>query len=54
MDGTFKCCPRFFTQMFTIHVLKNGYYIPIIFCLFLNKSYETDIYTVNKINSLLN
>jgi len=54
MDGTFKFCPRFFTQMFTIHILKNGHYIPIIFCLFLNKSYETYVYTFNKINSLLN
>lgn len=54
MDGTFKFCPRFFTQMFTIHILKNGHYIPIIFCLLLNKSYETYVYTFNKINNLLN
>lgn len=43
-----KCYLRFFTQMFTIQILKNGHFIPIIFCLLLNKSYETYVYTFHK------
>jgi len=31
MDGTFKYCPQYFLQMFTIHGLKNGHYILLIF-----------------------
>lgn len=46
MDGTFKYCPRFFLQMFTIHGLKNGHYIPLIFCLLPDKSIETYTYTL--------
>lgn len=56
MDGTFKYCPRFFLQMFTIHGLKNGHYIPLIFCLLPDKSFETYLFTlryiVNKCNLL--
>jgi len=56
MDGTFKYCPRFFLQMFTIHELKNGHYNPLIFCLLPDKSIETYSYTfrsiVNRCNLL--
>lgn len=38
VDGTFEYCPRFFTQLFTILGLKNGYYIPLVFCLLPNKT----------------
>jgi len=44
MDGIFKYSARFFTQMFTIHGLKSGNYISIIFCLLPNKTAETYIY----------
>lgn len=37
VDGTFEYCPRFFTQLFTIHGLKNGHYIPLVFCLLEDK-----------------
>jgi len=33
MDGTFKYAASFFMQMFTIHGIKNGHYIPLVFCL---------------------
>lgn len=31
VDGTFKYCPKLFYQLFTIHGLSNGYYIPLVF-----------------------
>lgn len=56
MDGTFKYSARFFTRMFTIYGLKNGNYIPWIFCLLPNKNTETYIHTfrliLQKFNSL--
>jgi len=45
MDGTFKYSAHFFTQMFTIHGLKNGNYIPYIFCLLPKKTTKTYIHT---------
>ncbi|KAE9525471.1 hypothetical protein AGLY_014271 [Aphis glycines] len=41
VDGTFEYCPKYFTQLFTIHSLKNNFYVSLVFCLFKNKSYET-------------
>ena len=43
VDGTFKCCTKFFLQMFTIHILKNGWYAPLVFCLLPNKNKESYI-----------
>jgi hypothetical protein len=40
MNGTFKCCPKFFTQLYTIHGFKNGNYIPLVFMLLPGKSEE--------------
>ena len=37
-DGTFKCCPKFFTQLYTIHGSKNGHYLQLGYCLLPNKS----------------
>jgi hypothetical protein len=36
-DDTFNYCPTFFYQMFTIHVLHNAYYLPLIYCFLLDK-----------------
>ncbi len=41
VDGTFKCCTKYFTQLFTVHVIQNGYYIPLIFSLLANKQSST-------------
>ena len=38
IDGTFKCCPRFFFQLYTIHGCKNGNYVPLVYCLLPSKS----------------
>ena len=37
-DGTYKCCPNYFKQIYTIHGFKNGHYIPLVFCLLPSKS----------------
>jgi hypothetical protein len=42
MDGTFKYCPKYFLQLFTLHGYYNGHYIPLAFCLLKDKSTETN------------
>lgn len=41
MDGTFSYCAKYFKQLFTIHGLKNGHYIPLAFCLLRDKQTTT-------------
>lgn len=41
MDGTFSYCTKHFLQLFTIHGLNNGHYIPLVFCLLPDKRSET-------------
>lgn len=41
MDGTFEFCVRFFLQLFTIHGIGNGNYVPLLFCLLPNKEKRT-------------
>ena len=41
IDGTFKCCPKFFEQLYTIHGFKNGHYIPLVYALLPSKSENT-------------
>lgn len=41
MDGTFSYCTKYFLQLFTIHGLFNGHYIPLVFCLLPDKRSET-------------
>lgn len=38
MDGTYKCCPKFFKQLYTVHGCKNGHYLPLIFVLLSGQS----------------
>lgn len=37
VDGTFRSSPKFFEQMFSLHILKNGWYAPLVFCLLPDK-----------------
>ena len=37
MDGTFTYCTKYFHQLLSIHGIKNGCYVPLIFCLLPNK-----------------
>jgi len=43
VDGTFKSCPKFFKQMFSGHVLKNDWYVPLVFFLLADNSKESYI-----------
>uniref|UniRef100_A0A0P4VQ93 MULE transposase domain-containing protein n=1 Tax=Scylla olivacea TaxID=85551 RepID=A0A0P4VQ93_SCYOL len=42
VDGTFKSCPKFFYQLYTIHGLCKGHYIPLVYALLPGQS--EDIY----------
>lgn len=48
-DGTFDFAPKFFTQLYTLHVFKNGYTLPLVFS-FLPKKDEV---TYNKMWTLI-
>lgn len=37
LDGTFRYCTKHFLQLFTLHIVENGHYIPVAFCLLPNK-----------------
>ena len=41
IDGTFKCCQKFFEQLYTIHGYSNGHYILLVFALLVSKSEDT-------------
>lgn len=41
VDGTFNFCPKYFMQLFTVHTVENGHYIPLVFILLPNKASET-------------
>lgn len=49
MDGTFNYSARHFTQMFTIHGYKNGYYVPLVFSLLPDKKTETYVKLFKKV-----
>jgi hypothetical protein len=38
MNGTFKCCPNHFMQLYTIHGCKNGTNIPLVYALSPSKT----------------
>ena len=40
-DGTFKFAPRFFKQMYSFFVYRNGYYIPVLHMLLQDKKQKT-------------
>lgn len=41
MDGTFRYAAKFFQQLYTLHGLKNNRYVPLVFCLIINKTKQT-------------
>jgi hypothetical protein len=41
VDGTFNYCPKFFKQLFTFLSVKNGHYIPVLYCLLRDKKEQT-------------
>ena len=38
MDGTFKYYTKFWLQLFMIHAIENGHYVPTVFCLLWDKT----------------
>ena len=38
LDGTFKAAPRLFTQLFTLHVIRDRKAIPCLYCLLPSKT----------------
>ncbi|KAL4113561.1 hypothetical protein QTP88_017168 [Uroleucon formosanum] len=42
-DGTFSYAPKYFEQLYSIHILQNGFYVPVIYCFLISKSTETYI-----------
>ncbi|KAG7159283.1 hypothetical protein Hamer_G026698, partial [Homarus americanus] len=40
-DGTFKCCPNIFYQLYTLHVQVGKFSVPRLFALLPNKTQET-------------
>lgn len=41
IDGTFKCCAKFFHQLYSIHGLQKGHYVPLVFTLLSDKMQTT-------------
>ncbi|RWS22061.1 uncharacterized protein B4U80_06769 [Leptotrombidium deliense] len=41
MDGTFTCCPKLFTQLYTLHVTVCGQMFPALYALLPDKRKET-------------
>lgn len=37
-DGTFKCSPKHFFQLYTVHGFKNGIYMPLVYFFVQNKT----------------
>ena len=49
MDGTFKSCPRLFSQLYSIHGSYRDHVIPLVYCLLCEKSRATYHAVFNKI-----
>lgn len=37
VDGTFDHCPKYFVQLYTIHVYSHNVYVPLVYCLLKDK-----------------
>ena len=38
IDDTFKCCAKFYLQMYNIHALCNGHHVHLVFILLAGMS----------------
>ena len=41
MDGTFKVAPALFMQLFSLHIIFRGFFLPLVYALLPSKSSET-------------
>ncbi len=37
-DGTFRYCPKYFYQLYTIHIYKNGLYLSLVYYFLTGKT----------------
>ncbi|XP_015791037.1 uncharacterized protein LOC107367805 [Tetranychus urticae] len=51
-DGTFKSVPKLFQSLYTLHVMKNGMMIPIVYALLPNATTQTYIAMLRIIQDL--
>lgn len=51
-DGTFTYAPKFYYQLYTVHVYSNGFHIPVVFALLNGKSKENYLQFWNTLKEL--
>ena len=49
-DGTFKCCPALFQQLYPVHGVLNGHTIPLVNILLKRKTRELYLRALNELN----
>ena len=49
MDGTFKSCPKLYSQLYTIHAIYKDHFVPLVYCLLPNKHRDTYYEVLNVI-----
>ena len=51
-DGTFKCCPALFYQLYTVHGVLNGHTIPLVYMLLKRKTKELYLRALNELTEI--
>ena len=51
-DGTFKCVPHLFNSLYTLHVMRDGLMITILYCLLTNRTSRTYINMLRMIQDI--
>ena len=51
-DGTFRCVPSLFNSLYTFHVMREGIMISCVYCLLTNRTSNTYINILRKIQDL--
>lgn len=51
-DGTFTYAPKFFMQLYTLHIYKNNFYIPLVYCFLRNKQTSSYLMLWNMLEKL--
>lgn len=53
-DGTFKYCPKYFYQLYTLHIYKNGIYMPLVYFFLTGKTTQNYIEMWKSLTHLCN
>ena len=51
-DGTFKCCPALFHQLYTVHGVLNGHTIPLVYMILKRKTRELYLRALNELKEI--